>query len=273
VYQQLNHGISASILFLLIGYLYQRRGSTQLKDFGGLKAQVPILAAIFLIGMLSSVGLPGTNGFVGEFLILLGAFQAGYGNLFSLGLVIVAAFGVVLTAVYLLYMFQQVFYGEITNDANRTLPDLKTPEIALAGVLVIFILWGGLAPNTFLSPMKASVNATIMMATGNAGKRPIWDSPEVPLAFYKLQAPKFAHPVVPPAPGTPPKRMFGDPKGSGFPAVPPGSPTTRKPMAGGPAGAPGLVGRPPVGAGRKPMAGGAVGAPGPGPGPAPRGRP
>lgn len=187
VYQQLNHGISATILFLLIGYIYQRRGSTLLADFGGLKAQVPVFAALFLIGMLSSVGLPGTNGFVGEFLVILGAFQSGYVNNFSLGMVIFGAFGVVLTAGYLLYMFQRLFYGEITNAENRKIVDLTKPEVALAGVLVVFILWGGLIPNTFLDPMKASVDATVYMATNPVGKRPMWETPDVPAVLYKLK--------------------------------------------------------------------------------------
>ncbi len=172
-YQQLNHGITATILFLLIGFLYQRKGSTLFKDYGGLKSQMPIFAALFLIAMLSSVGLPGTNGFVGEFLAMVGGFNAAYNHQFSLGLIVVAVFGVVLAAVYMLYMFQRMFYGEVKED-NKTLLDLKGPEIALAGVLVVFILWGGLAPNTFMNPMQTSLNATLKMSTGKAGQRPVW---------------------------------------------------------------------------------------------------
>ena len=172
--QQLSHGISATILFLLIGYLAERRGSTKLEDFGGLKARMPIFAAVFLIGMLSSVGLPGTNGFVGEFLALVGAFQAGYKGFFSLGLVVVAGFGVVLAAVYLLYMFQKVCYGQITSEENRNLPDLKRSELALVGLLILFIFWGGLLPNTFLKPMEVSVDNTILMASQRPGHRPQW---------------------------------------------------------------------------------------------------
>ena len=173
-YQQLNHGITATILFLLIGFLYQRKGNTLFKDFGGLKAQMPIFAALFLIAMLSSVGLPGTNGFVGEFLAMLGAFQSAYANNFSLAFVAIAVFGVVVAAVYMLYMFQRIFYGEITQEENKSLPDLKGPEIALAGILVVFILWGGLAPNTFTKPMANSVNAAVKMSTAPAGQRPSW---------------------------------------------------------------------------------------------------
>ena len=85
----------------------------------------------------------------------------------------------VLAAAYLLYMFQRVFYGEINQAENRSLPDLKRSEIALAGVLVVFIFWGGLAPNTFLKPMEASVDATILMSERKAGQRPEWAEPDM----------------------------------------------------------------------------------------------
>jgi len=189
-FQQLNHGITATILFLLIGYLYQRGGSTLFKDYGGLKAQMPIFAALFLIAMLSSVGLPGTNGFIGEFLAFVGAFQAAYANQFSMGLIIAAVFGVVLAAVYMLYMFQRVFYGEVTRAENKLLIDLKGPEIALAGVLVIFILWGGLAPNTFMKPMETSLDATLKMATAPVTSRPYWSEMDLSPEAKRTPAPK-----------------------------------------------------------------------------------
>ncbi len=196
--QQLNHGISTGLLFLLIGYFYQRRGSTLMSDMGGLKSQMPIFAALFLIAMLSSVGLPGLNGFVGEFLVLLGAFQSAYLSQFSIGLVVVAVFGVVLSAVYLLYMFQRMFYGQV-SDENRSLPDIKGPEIALAGVLIVFVFWGGLAPNTFIRPMQASVDASLLMSQNPAGKRPVWGASDTPIDYFILQAPKLTG-VEPPRP-------------------------------------------------------------------------
>ena len=207
--QQLNHGISATILFLLLGFLAERRGSTLLADFGGLKAKTPLLATLFLIGMLSSVGLPGTNGFVGEFLALLGAFQAGLASQFSLGLVVVAAFGVVLAAAYLLPMFQKIFYGTIVNPENLKIEDLKRPELALAGLLVIFIFWGGIFPNTFMRPMEASVEATVLMAKSPEGRRPTWaefdtSKPDVPA--------EPAHASLPMPANTPGLAGVGGPK-------------------------------------------------------------
>lgn len=177
--QQLAHGISTGALFLMVGLIYERRHTRMFKDFGGLKAQMPIFAALFLIVMLSSVGLPGLNGFVGEFLAMLGAFKACYAgfNGLSIAFIAVAGFGVVLAAVYLLYMFQQVFYGKNDNPENKRLKDLKPWEIAMCGLLIVFIFWGGLYPSTFLKPMEASVGAVRLMAINPAGQRPVWDEP------------------------------------------------------------------------------------------------
>ena len=174
--QQLNHGISTGALFLLIGLVYERRHTRMFKNFGGLKAQMPIYSAIFLIVMLSSVGLPGTNGFIGEFMAMLGAFEASYARAFGLNLwfIVIAAFGVVLAAVYLLYMFQQVFYGKNDNPENQRLRDIKPWEIAMCGTLLLFIFWGGLYPKTFLKPMEASIGAARMMAINPIGQRPSW---------------------------------------------------------------------------------------------------
>lgn len=174
--QQLNHGISTGALFLLIGLLYERRHTRMFKDFGGLKAQMPVYSAIFLIVMLSSVGLPGTNGFIGEFLAMLGFFKASYLQMFGLNIwfAVIAGSGVILAAVYLLWMFQKVFYGPNSNPENQRLKDLKTWEVGLCGTLVVLIFWGGFYPNTFLKPMEASLNATRMMALGKPGTRPSW---------------------------------------------------------------------------------------------------
>lgn len=175
--QQLAHGISTGALFLMIGLIYERRHTRMFKDFGGLKAQMPIFATLFLIVMLSSVGLPGLNGFIGEFLAMLGAFKACYAgfNGLSTWFIGIAGFGVVLAAVYLLYMFQQVFYGKNENPENKRLKDLKPWEIAMCGLLIVFIFWGGLYPNTFLKPMEASIGAARLMAINPAGQRPVWD--------------------------------------------------------------------------------------------------
>ncbi len=118
IYQMLNHGISTGGLFLLVGMVYERRHTRMIADFGGLSASMPIFAIFFMIVTLSSIALPGTNGFVGEFLILLGAFRSVklYG--------ILATIGVVLGAVYMLWMFQRVMFGEITREENRKVKDL-----------------------------------------------------------------------------------------------------------------------------------------------------
>jgi NADH-quinone oxidoreductase subunit M len=147
------------------------------KDFGGLKAQMPIYAALFLIIMLSSVGLPGLNGFIGEFLALFGAFQATYAREFNLNvwLSVIAGTGVILAAVYLLWMFQKVFYGKVDNPANRRLRDLKPWEVVLVGSLVVLAFWGGVFPNTFLKPMEKAIAATQMMALNPPTMRPRWD--------------------------------------------------------------------------------------------------
>jgi NADH-quinone oxidoreductase subunit M len=183
-YQQINHGVSTGALFLLIGLIYERIHTRKFSDMGGLKAQMPIFAAMFLIVMLSSVGLPGLNGFVGEFLALMGAFQTGFAGQFGLSPIfpILAGTGVILAAVYLLWMFQKVFYGPITNPMLKRLKDLKEWEIGLVGVFVILIFWGGLYPNTFLKPMERSLNAARMMAVMPEGRRPVWADPTLDIS-------------------------------------------------------------------------------------------
>jgi NADH-quinone oxidoreductase subunit M len=175
--QQLNHGISTGALFLLIGLIYERRHTRLFKDYGGLKAQMPIFAVIFLIVMLSSVGLPGTNGFIGEFLALLGLFEAGQNNMFGLNVwfAVFAGVGVILAAVYLLWMYQKMFYGPNDNPENKRLRDLKPWEIGMCATLVLFIFWGGFYPNTFLAPMERSIMAARMMALYPPGLRPDWN--------------------------------------------------------------------------------------------------
>lgn len=175
-YQQLNHGVSTGALFLLIGLLYERIHTRMFSDMGGLKAQMPVFATLFLIVMLSSVGLPGLNGFVGEFLALQGAWEAAVvgENGMSLAVPVVAGIGVILAAVYLLWMFQKVFYGKL-NPALARLKDLKPWETAMVSTLVILALWGGIYPNTFLKPMEKALNATRLMVLNSEGQRPTWN--------------------------------------------------------------------------------------------------
>ena len=152
VYQMLNHGISTGSLFLLVGMIYERRHTRMISDFGGLSKVMPVFAAIFMIVTLSSIGLPGTNGFVGEFLILLGAFRSKivYG--------VAAATGVILGAAYMLWMFQRVMFGEIKNPENMKLKDLNKREIATMIPMVLLIFVMGIYPKLFFTKMDVSVD-------------------------------------------------------------------------------------------------------------------
>jgi len=152
VYQMLNHGVSTGGLFLIVGMLSDRRHTRLIAEFGGLKKIAPRLVAVFLIITLSSIGLPGLNGFVGEFLILLGAFTS------NPRLAALAAIGVILSAVYMLWMFQRVNYGPVTSDKNAALPDLEPREWAVILPIAAAVLLMGMLPNLFLRPMEPSVD-------------------------------------------------------------------------------------------------------------------
>jgi NADH-quinone oxidoreductase subunit M len=160
IYQMLNHGISTGSLFLIVGMIYERRHTRMIADFGGLSKVMPIYATFFMIVSLSSIGLPGTNGFVGEFLILLGAFQSNivYG--------VLAASGVILGAAYMLWMFQRVMFGKITRPENEKLKDLNAREIAILVPMVILIFLMGIYPKLFFSKMDASVEKFLQDVKG-----------------------------------------------------------------------------------------------------------
>jgi NADH-quinone oxidoreductase subunit M len=152
VYQMLNHGVSTGGLFMIVGMLSDRRHTRMISEFGGLKAVMPRLVTAFLLITLSSIALPGMNGFIGEFLILMGAFRWDH---------VLAAFatsGVILSAVYMLWMFQRVNYGPLTNQKNASLPDLTVREWALIIPTVAMAILMGVAPNIFLNPMKPSID-------------------------------------------------------------------------------------------------------------------
>jgi NADH-quinone oxidoreductase subunit M len=151
IYQMLNHGVSTGGLFLIVGMLYERRHTRMIADFGGLSTPMPIFAIFFMIVTLSSVALPGTNGFVGEFLILLGAFRAN--KIFG----ILGTTGVVLGAVYMFWMFQRVMFGEVTKEENRRLVDLGKREILILCSVVFFVVLMGVYPKMFFKKMDASV--------------------------------------------------------------------------------------------------------------------
>ena len=150
--QNINHGISTGALFLLVGVIYDRRHTRLIKEFGGLSKQMPIYAVCFMIVALSSIGLPGMNGFVGEFLILLGIFQVN--GLWAA----CATSGVILAACYILWMFQRVMFLELKNPENMKLKDMNMRELITIVPLLILIFWIGLYPKPFMKTFDASVN-------------------------------------------------------------------------------------------------------------------
>ena len=150
--QNINHGISTGALFLLVGVIYDRRHTRLIKEFGGLSKQMPVYAVCFMIVALSSIGLPGMNGFVGEFLVLLGIFQVN--GLWAA----CATSGVILAACYILWMFQRVMFLELKNPENMKLKDMNVRELITILPLLILIFWIGLYPKPFMKTFDASVN-------------------------------------------------------------------------------------------------------------------
>jgi NADH-quinone oxidoreductase subunit M len=168
ILQMINHGLSTGALFLIVGMIYERRHTRMIAEFGGLSKVMPVYATLFMIVTLSSIGLPGLNGFVGEFLILLGAFRSSVTNVMF---VVFAATGVILAAVYMLWMFQRVMFGEVTNPKNKNLPDLSKRELMVLIPVVIFIIWIGVYPKPFLKPMEATVNGMIKRVEQRVNKK------------------------------------------------------------------------------------------------------
>jgi NADH-quinone oxidoreductase subunit M len=160
VYQMLAHGVSTGGLFMIVGMLSDRRHTRLISEYGGLKAVMPRLVAAFLIITLASIALPLTNGFIGEFLILIGAFQ------WNVRLASFAASGVILSAVYMLWMFQRVNYGPVRNEKNRGLPDLTPREWSMVVPIAGMAIFMGVFPNVFLRPMEASVVRVVDRVVG-----------------------------------------------------------------------------------------------------------
>jgi len=149
--QQINHGVSTGALFLMVGMIYERRHSRQMSDFGGLFTQLPLYSRLFLVTMLASVGLPGLCGFVGEFLVLLGAAEV------SIWLAAVAGLGVILAACYLLWLMQKVFYGPVEDEHVKSMRDLNRRELWCIIPLIIMMFWLGLKPTSFLAPAEPTL--------------------------------------------------------------------------------------------------------------------
>ena len=156
LYQMLNHGVSTGALFLFVGFIYERRHTRLISEFGGLAKSMPWFSTLFVIASLSSIGLPFLNGFVGEFLILIGTWTSSVVS-HPWIVTMLAATGVIWAAVYMLWMLQRVVFGQITNEENARLLDLSHRELGLMVPLLILMLFMGVYPRVFLDRSRASV--------------------------------------------------------------------------------------------------------------------
>jgi NADH-quinone oxidoreductase subunit M len=155
IYQMLNHGLSTGALFLLVGMIYDRRHTRMIDDFGGLWKQVPVFSTFLLVVTFSSIGLPGLNGFVGEFLILLGSFAV------TPGWTATAATGIILGAIYMLWMVRRVIFGPLADAENQKLKDLNVREISLLAPILLLIVVMGVYPTPFLERMKPAIELSL----------------------------------------------------------------------------------------------------------------
>jgi NADH-quinone oxidoreductase subunit M len=180
VLQMINHGISTGALFLLVGMLYERRHTRMISEFGGIAKVMPFFAAVFMIVTLSSIGLPLTNGFVGEFLILLGTFKANsvYG--------IVAASGVVLSACYMLWMFQRVMFGKVTKPENEKLTDLSWREKLIMVPIILLVFFIGVYPQPLLERMEPAVQQILQQVSRAQTVRLDQNEPMPMVAFQSV---------------------------------------------------------------------------------------
>jgi len=160
VYQMLAHGISTGGLFYMVGMLSDRRHTRAISEYGGLKGVVPRMTAAFVIITLASIGMPGLNGFIGEFLIMLGAFR------WNSNYVVVAGLGVILSAVYMLWMVQRVYYGKVTKSENAHLQDVTVREWAGLAPLCVMALVMGIVPTLFTKPMEPAVRRMVERVQG-----------------------------------------------------------------------------------------------------------
>ncbi|MGA8142665.1 MAG: NADH-quinone oxidoreductase subunit M [Candidatus Acidiferrales bacterium] len=182
IYQMLNHGVSTGALFLGVGMLYDRRHTFEIKQFGGLATPMPVLMSFFLFACLSSLALPLLNGFVGEFLILIGVFERHHAWASW------AASGAVLSAIYLLWAYQRVALGEVTVEKNRALPDASPRERVILGTMAVVILFMGIASPIFTRRMEPATNVLLEQMKGRAqdAKAP---APRPSLAIAPVAAP------------------------------------------------------------------------------------
>jgi NADH-quinone oxidoreductase subunit M len=179
-YQMLNHGISTGALFLLVGMIYERRHTREISAFGGITKVMPLFAVAFMIVTLSSVALPGTNGFIGEFLILLGSWKT------SIGLTAISTLGVIFGAVYMLWMFQRVMFGPIKNPENEKLTDLNLREIVVLVPLILMIFVMGVCPNAVFGKLTPSIDRMLTRTTGHMPVQGTGFASSVPTALHSL---------------------------------------------------------------------------------------
>jgi NADH-quinone oxidoreductase subunit M len=184
ILQMINHGISTGALFLIVGIVYERRHTRMISDYGGLSHIMPMYATVFLIMTLSSIGMPGLNGFIGEFLILQGTFAAP-------GLWIYAALaviGIVLGAAYMLWLYQRVMFGKIENPLNKALPDLNLRELATFVPLIILAFWIGIYPSFFTKYLDEPVQAIVQRVRADYYQSEMAEIPERPATTQGVQA-------------------------------------------------------------------------------------
>jgi NADH-quinone oxidoreductase subunit M len=169
ILQGFNHGISSGALFFIVGILYEQRHTREIKEYGGVWKVMPVFSVLTLIIVLSSMGLPGLNGFVGEFTILLGSMGA---PLLANAAIYTAfaVLGVILAAVYLLWMFQRVFLGPISVEANNKLRDINRRDLFVMAVFLLFVFWVGFAPSGYFNLMDTTVTVMVTDVVETAGK-------------------------------------------------------------------------------------------------------
>jgi NADH-quinone oxidoreductase subunit M len=161
ILQMVNHGVSTGALFLLVGVIYDRRHTRLMSEFGGLAKSMPVYAALFVIVTMASVGVPGTNGFVGEFMIIMGTIVSQVLDRQATSQAAVASFGVILAAVYMLHVVQKMFFGPVDNPKNEHLEDVSPREVVALAPLIALVFVIGLFPNVFLSRMTESVTGVL----------------------------------------------------------------------------------------------------------------
>jgi NADH-quinone oxidoreductase subunit M len=159
IIQMLSHGLVSGALFMCVGVVYDRIHSREIESYGGLAERMPLYAAVFMLFMLASVGLPGTSGFVGEILVIIGVFQL------NTLVALLAATGMILGAAYMLWLYRRVIFGALVQEHLKTIRDLRPHEIAAFAPLAFLVLLMGIYPSLFLDPMAASVDRLLEQAS------------------------------------------------------------------------------------------------------------